>query len=148
MNLLYITLYQPDSILHARLPAGVESLAALLRTVQSRLVQPEFECPPEDDRAIVIAIHSSGAMRGWVCSKSRTSLLREQEYLEALLGTVVAPQVVGGSVMVAMVYARSTATPHSAAEVWMPIPHVWSEVAERSAEPLDVESLVSLLFRE
>jgi hypothetical protein len=146
MKIEYTTLYQPEEVLERCLPEGVDAVSAFIDTIRSTLTQPEFESPPAAERAIVIAIHSSGAVRGWACARSEVALEREQALLDAFLKTVTPPLVASGVFIIALVYATAARDLPPADEAWIPQPLAWQQIAEALPEPVELEVLVSRFF--
>ena len=146
MELQHLLLYQPDRVLKERLPGGAAVLAALVESVCTQLDQPEFDPTCDDDRAVVLAVRSDGAVRGWVCSKSGVILPGAQASLDAVLETLVAPQVVGGLLLIAIVYSVSGPPPPD--EPWLPMPDQWREAAQATRRPLNVEVLVDRVLAD
>ena len=143
MKLHSVTLYQPDYVLEARLSSGAYGLIGFIRALVAQLAQPEFENPPADDRAVVIAIHEDGRMRGWAVSKSGALLESEQEHLNAALNSTQPPEVAGGLVLVAVHYSSGESSEARGPGAWIPCPKPWSAMGVGREE---VEALVTRFF--
>ncbi len=141
MQRLFISLYQPDAAMEARLPGGVDSMIRFIESVEARLVSAEFDGASGDDRAVTLAVHCSGQVLGWVVSRQGAPLVAEQAYLDAALLGSTPPPVTEGAVVLAVHYAAA-----GDAGDWTPMPGPWLELVAARAEPVDVESLILEFF--
>ena len=82
MQLLSIRLYQPDDVIMERIPDESDALSRFIRSLGTKLNQPEFEYPPAEDRAVVIGISPAGKSIGWAISRPGDLLNPDQEYLD------------------------------------------------------------------
>jgi hypothetical protein len=143
MQQLLIRLYQTDDVLKERVPEGADALAVFVRVLSATLNQPEFEHPPQEDRAVVIAISPTGKSIGWAISRLGDVLNSEQQYLERVLGELEPPTVNGGAVVLAIHYSQAVS-----GEDWVPLPKAWNDIVQAADGPLPVDELVMHYFEE
>jgi len=143
MQQLLIHLYQPNELFASRLQDGPDSLADYIKVLGTHLRQPEFESPPQDDRAVVVALSPKGAVVGWAINKAGLLLDPEHEHLEMALYEVTPPTVKDGVVLFAIHYAKS-----EGGDSWLPIPLDWTRIPQDDKNPLSIDVLVSNSFEE
>jgi len=100
-----IVLYQPDSVLKARLGHDAAPLAAYIRQVDRRVADVLDAAPVEPgfSAALVIALKPSGESRAWLVSKAKFSH-KLQDGLVAAAQAVPPPSVQGGPVALAIIF--------------------------------------------
>ena len=138
-----IRLYQPDEQLVERIPEGVDSLANFIQTLSAQLNQPEFESPPKEDRAVIIAISPTGESVGWAVDRTGKVLDAAQQYLHNALETLTPPPVVHGAIVFAIHYAEAVS-----GDDWIPLPQAWNDVASEAGRELPIDELVMQYFTE
>ena len=141
MQQLSIRLYQTDDELIQRMPGGTDALASYIRVLSAQLNQPEFEHPPLEDRAVVIAISPTGKSIGWAISRKGDVLKPDQQYLERTLQGLEPPIINGGAVVFAIHYAQG-----AAGEDWIPLPKEWNAIAQAAVGVVAVDKLVEHYF--
>ncbi len=141
MQHLSITLYQPETILKQRMPAGAAPLKAYIEALEERLSQPEFGPDQPDGRALVVALHADGRTLGWAIDARGLGLATEQGYLEQALSSLPRPEVCEGLVMFAIHYAAEPGVP-----LWSPLPRSWFALAGVPQEQTEIEAFVLRCF--
>lgn len=141
MQQLLIRLYQSDDELTQRMPGGADALANYIRVLSVQLDQPEFEHPPQEDRAVVIAISHTGKSIGWAISRLGDVLKPDQQHLEDALHGLEPPLVNGGAVVFAIHYSQTVS-----GEDWIPLPKEWNDIAQAAGDVLPVDKLVEHYF--
>jgi hypothetical protein len=141
MQQLSIRLYQTDDELIQRMPDGVDALASYIRVLSAQLNQPEFEHPPPEDRAVVIAIFPTGKSIGWAINQMGDVLKPDQQHLERTLQGLEPPIINGGAVVFAIHYAQST----TGAD-WIPLPKEWNAIAQGAGGAVPVDKIIEHYF--
>lgn len=141
MQQLMIRLYQPDDQLTARLPGGSNALVDFVQMVGETLNQPEFEHPPQENRALVIAISPTGKVIGWAIDQTGNILHPEQDVVDRTLHELTPPTVVHGAIVLAIHYAETLS-----GDNWVPFPQEWNDILKTAGEPIPVDKLVMHYF--
>lgn len=142
MQQLSIRLYQTDDELIQRMPGGADALASYIRVLSARLNQPEYEHPPQEDRAVVIAISPTGKSIGWAINQMGDVLKPDQQHLERTLQALEPPIVRGGAVVFAIHYAQATT-----GEDWIPLPKEWNAIAQGEGDAVPVDKIIEHYFK-
>lgn len=138
-----IRLYQPDEQLVERMPEGADSLANFIRMLSAQLNQPEFEHPPKEDRAVIIAISPTGGSVGWAIDRTGKLLHPAQQYLHDALETLIPPPVVHGAIVFAVHYSEAVSGGD-----WVPLPQEWNDAVSEAGRTLPIDELVAQYFTE
>jgi hypothetical protein len=141
MQQLSIRLYQTDDELIQRMTDGADALASYIRVLSDQLNQPEFEHPPPEDRAVVIAISPTGKSIGWAINRKGDVLKPDQQHLDRTLQGLEAPIIHGGAVVFAIHYAQA-----AMGEDWIPLPNEWNAIAQGEGAAVPVDKIVEHYF--
>jgi len=137
-SLLGVTLLQPEQVISDRLPGGASALGQWLQGVQSALADyygnAEVGC-----RSLTLGVGPDGPIDFWLAAEKQTPPLNEQAEVRALAAEVPAPVVVGGPVLLAMVFSVGAGAPP---EAQLTMPDAWRALAQNANEELSVEDIV------
>jgi hypothetical protein len=143
LQLLGVTLLQPEAIVSARVSNGAEGIGALLSQLQG-LLRAQYEDHLESaTRTLCVALGPGRGIDLWLSTDEGTPSARELRYVQELPGRVIAPKVKDGPIALAMVFSIG---PEPPPEAELCLPDAWRVIIQASDTRLSVDQILMRLW--
>jgi hypothetical protein len=143
LQLLGVTLLQPESIVSARVPQGAEGIGVMLSQLQGLLGVQYEDYAESATRTLCVALGPGRGIDVWLSTDEGTPSANELRYVRELPGRVTAPEVKEGPVALAMVFSIG---PEPPPEAELCLPDAWRAIIRASDTPLSVDQILLRLW--
>jgi hypothetical protein len=143
LELLGVTLLQPEPVIAARVPGGANAIGALLASVQEALGEVYAATTAPGSRTLCIALGPERPLQVWLATDDDVAVSDEEARVRELTRNVEVPEVLDGPVAFAVVFAIGAEAP---AEAQLTLPDEWRSIVAASDTTVSVEQIITRIW--